>query len=141
MSGNTESCVACGHTAELIEEEREVVVRNRTARVPEQFWRCSSCGEEHLSPEQMRAAQERAVRAIRAEEGLLQADEISTLRHALGLTQAEFELLLGVGPKTVVRWERGTVFQSRAMDTLLRVLRDHPEVSRSLVRERGLATA
>jgi len=39
----------------------------------------------------------------------------------------------------VVRWERGTIFQNRTADTLLRVLRDHPEVVAELTRERAAA--
>ena len=56
----------------------------------------------------------------------------SEIREGLGLTQQSFEQLLGVGPKTVVRWERGTVFQNRATDSLLRVIRAFPEAARFL---------
>ena len=44
----------------------------------------------------------------------------------LGLSQADLEKTLGIGPKTVVRWEKGTVRQSRAADLLLRILAAHP---------------
>ncbi|HYH79277.1 MAG TPA: hypothetical protein VEX86_05755, partial [Longimicrobium sp.] len=42
------------------------------------------------------------------------------------------------GEKTVVRWERGTTAQNATADTLLRVLRDHPEVVARLAAERGV---
>jgi HTH-type transcriptional regulator/antitoxin MqsA len=74
---------------------------------------------------------------VRREEGLLMPDEIREIRQRYGLSQADLERLIGAGPKTVVRWERGTTFQNRTADTLLRVLRDHPEVMAELTRERG----
>jgi transcriptional regulator with XRE-family HTH domain len=58
----------------------------------------------------------------------MRPEEIRALRESLGLSQAQLENLLNVGPKTVVRWERGTVFQSGAVNTLLKVLRARPDV-------------
>ena len=46
----------------------------------------------------------------------------------------KFEKLIGAGPKTVVRWERGSVFQNRTADTLMRVVRDFPEVAAHLMK-------
>jgi len=43
-------------------------------------------------------------------------------RESKGWSQHELERLLGTGAKTVVRWEKGTVCQSRAADRLLRLL-------------------
>ncbi len=57
----------------------------------------------------------------------------------LGLSQHAFEQLLGVGPKTVVRWEKGTVFQNKATDSLLRVVERFPEVVRFLGDLHGVA--
>jgi DNA-binding transcriptional regulator YiaG len=47
-------------------------------------------------------------------------------RSSDSVVPSTFERVLRVGPKTVVRWERGTVFQNRATDTLLRMIRDVP---------------
>lgn len=44
-----------------------------------------------------------------------------------GLSQTPLEHLLGVGAKTVVRWQKGTVFQSATADRLVRLLRAMPE--------------
>jgi hypothetical protein len=38
----------------------------------------------------------------------------------------------------VVRWERGGQAPSGPADTLLRILRDHPDVVEQLARERGI---
>ena len=56
----------------------------------------------------------------------IRAVTLRAIREGYGLTQDALEQLLRVGPKTVVRWERGTVCQSAAVDTLLAVLRDEP---------------
>jgi transcriptional regulator with XRE-family HTH domain len=77
--------------------------------------------------------------AIRADLGLLMPKEIKAIRESLDLSQADFELLLGVGQKTVVRWEKGTVFQNRATDTLLRALRDVPGVAEYLGARTGVS--
>jgi HTH-type transcriptional regulator/antitoxin MqsA len=86
----------------------------------------------------MDATLRRASEAIRREEGLLMPDEIRGIRHHLGLTQEAFEKLLGVGPKTVVRWEKGTVFQNRSTDSLLRVVRAEPGAVLFLARLRAV---
>ena len=50
------------------------------------------------------------------------AAEIRSLRESFDLSQARFEKLLGAGPDTVVRRDRGTVFQPAAADRLVRLL-------------------
>jgi HTH-type transcriptional regulator/antitoxin MqsA len=82
----------------------------------------------------MERTQQRAVAQIRAEEGLLTPDDIRRIRGKYGLSQARLEALLRTGPKTVVRWERGTVFQSAAADTLLRLLDQDPAILQALTR-------
>lgn len=120
---NTE-CGICGGEAVLTSEEREVWIGKRSAVVEDQFFRCSVCGEELYEPGQMDAVMLRASTAIRADLGLMMPEEIRELRESLALSQADFERLLGVGEKTVVRWEKGTVFQNQATDALLSALRD-----------------
>jgi HTH-type transcriptional regulator / antitoxin MqsA len=89
--------------------------------------RCSSCGETYFGPEDIDAVHRAAADVVRANEGLLSPEEIRELRASLQLSQAAFERLIGAGAKTVVRWERGTIFQSKVTDTLMRVLRAVPE--------------
>jgi putative zinc finger/helix-turn-helix YgiT family protein len=75
----------------------------------------------------MDAVLRRATARIRAEDGLLAPEQVKALRTRLGLTQPEFERLLGVGKNTCVRWERGTIPQSAATDSLLRLIDRFPE--------------
>lgn len=133
MSEPRYECAVCGKlSASLVREARAVSIGRRSAVVEDEHLRCDRCGSEYVTPEQMERTQQRAVAAIRAEEGLLTPEEILRIRRKYGLSQAQLEALLRTGPKTVVRWERGTVFQSAAADTLLRLLDRDPNVVTSL---------
>ena len=131
-------CPECGGPVARMEGSLDAHVGRRTVAVPAQYDRCSECGEIYLAPGQMNEVLKRASDLIRLEEGLLSSDEIKVIRRQLGVTQTQLEQLIGAGPKTVVRWEKGTVFQNGATDTLLRVLRDVPEAASYLLRERGV---
>jgi len=133
-----EPCPICDAAMTPVAEERDVSIGRRTARVRDEFLRCCACGEEIYLPGQMERTQMCASRAIRMREGLLQPEEIRALRERLKLSQAALEALLGVGPKTVVRWERGTVFQNAATDALLRVIDRFPDVAGFLAELHGV---
>ncbi len=133
-----ETCYACEGEASLVSEPREVQIGNRSVVVEGEFMRCADCGEAYFLPGQMQALQRTASDRIRSEEGLLTGQEIRAFRERLGLSQPQFETLLGTGEKTVVRWERGAVFQSSAADTLMRVLMKHPDALHDLALERGV---
>ncbi|HEY0155352.1 MAG TPA: type II TA system antitoxin MqsA family protein [Longimicrobium sp.] len=134
----TERCYVCDSEALLVREPREVLIGQRAVTVEGDFMRCSACGQPFFLPEQADALQRRAADQIRREDGLLATGEVKAFRERLRLSQAEFEQLLGTGPKTVVRWERGTVTQSSTADTLMRVLMKHPDALHDLALERGV---
>lgn len=87
---------------------------------------CDRCGEVQVRLDDADAAERRAGALVRRTLGLMQPEEIRALRENLGLTQAELESRLGLGAKTVVRWESGRVMQSKATDNLLRLIRRDP---------------
>lgn len=123
------TCSACGGGVSRGQFQVPVNVCGRTVDVPAEVARCADCGETFLEPGQMDALMRSAAASIRSEQGLLAPDDIRALRKRLGLTQSAFETLLGVGQKTVVRWERGTVPQSASANALLLLLRDVEGVS------------
>jgi HTH-type transcriptional regulator/antitoxin MqsA len=133
----TEICSFCGGPASLVNEMRSKRMGDRPVTFMDSFYRCAECGEEYFIGEMMDDSQRRATAIIRAEDGLLAPDEIVGLRKKYGFTQAQLERLIGAGAKTVVRWEKGTVAQNKTADTLLRVLRDHPDVVKQLAKENG----
>ena len=126
MSLGAQECPLCEGRLRKRNEIRDIHLGNRRATVPHSFYRCDSCGEDLYTPGQMEAVQLLASDKLRDEEGLLRSSQIHAIRSRLGLAQHQFEQLLGVGPKTVVRWEKGTVFQNGATDSLLRLIADMP---------------
>jgi len=117
-----ESCPLCGGPITAFRGTTEVAIGTRRVTVCDAHERCETCGEGFYAPGQLERLEREAAATIRASEGLLTPDEIRAIRERLGLSQAAFEELLGVGAKTVVRWERGTVFQNRTTDTLIRAV-------------------
>jgi HTH-type transcriptional regulator / antitoxin MqsA len=133
-----QTCPECGGTLERARVVREVQVGHRSIPVEVDVSRCSSCGEILLAAGQMRDMQRRAAEVARQEEGLLAPAEIRALRERYQLSQEAFERLIKAGPKTVTRWERGTVCQNGTADTLMRLLRDEPAIAARLAAERGV---
>jgi putative zinc finger/helix-turn-helix YgiT family protein len=124
------ACAACGASElEEVRERRQVVADDGTSLAfDDEFTRCLKCGVEFYTRDQSLAASRARAAVLRAHEGLLSPQEIRAIRDHLGYTQAQLEKVLGVGPKTVVRWEKGTVRQSRLADRFLRTLATNPTV-------------
>lgn len=135
---DSNACFQCGVPATVVEEPHTRSMSGREVTFVDRFYRCGGCGETFYTGGMADDSLRRATAVLRAEDGLLAPDEIAALRRRYGLTQASMERLIRAGPKTVVRWERGTIPQSRTTDTLLRVLRDHPEAVARLAEERGV---
>ena len=133
-----ESCHECGGPVAEERGPQEVQVGERFVTVEAEYSRCASCGEIVFNLHQAQAMERAAVDLVRREEGLLAPSEIEGIRARYGLSQAAFEQLIHAGPKTVTRWERGTVAPNGTADTLLRILRDRPDVVDQLARERGV---
>lgn len=137
MTTHAETCFVCGAPMSLVREYEQMQMGSRSAKVEVERFRCDSCGEMFVTPDQMNRAQRTLASHLRRQEGLLEPGQIQQIREKYGLTQAELEALLGVGPKTVVRWERGTVFQNKATDQLLRLIDAVPAAFEFLAREQG----
>lgn len=120
-------CAECSGEVQRSTEPIAVDVRGETVLVPGiEHGRCAVCGEEYLPLDAAERLQKEAVRRLKASRQLLAPEEIRAIRRSLAMSQAEFEKLLGVGPKTVVRWEKGTVFQSATADRLMRLIALEP---------------
>jgi HTH-type transcriptional regulator/antitoxin MqsA len=132
------NCMRCSGEYEEVTEPVTLRVQGRTVTADRTALRCPACGDTVASLQHAAELQRRVGAAIREKEGLLQPGEIEALRTALGLNKAHFERLLGTGPKTVVRWEGGTVFQSKTADRLMRAVRDVPGVAEYLAALHGV---
>lgn len=117
-------CPFCGNDVVRVATVTRAVNAEDGTRLTyrEMVSRCRRCREEFYTHEQSLAASRARAGVLRTHEGLLGPEEIRHIRERHGLSQAKLERLLGLGAKTVVRWERGTVRQSRAADLLLRIV-------------------
>jgi putative zinc finger/helix-turn-helix YgiT family protein len=131
-------CYQCEAEVRIVTEPREFREGEQTVVIDDTFYRCDNCGETFYDGNMADESFRRAAAAARLQEGFLAPQEIRELRAMYGLTQAGLERLINAGEKTVVRWERGMVTQNATADTLLRVLRDHPEVVAKLAEWRGV---
>lgn len=123
-------CAECGGSVSPSTASIPFDVRGETVLVDGvEHGLCDACGEIYMSLDAAEALQSKAIEASKAAKGLLSPAEIRELRHSLSLSQAAFEELLGVGAKTVVRWEKGTVFQGATADRLMRLVRLVPDLA------------
>jgi len=100
---------------------------------------CDNCHDLFYSSVQAKNADRKANDARRRAEGLLTSREVKEVRQGLALSQSQLEAALGVGPKTVVRWENGTAVQGKAVDDVLRLIALDPDNLRLLIRIRDAA--
>lgn len=124
------SCPACeSHDLRTVRKEVQAVARSgATAAYLDEWTECKSCGEEFFTYEQSLAHSRARTTALRHAERLVTPDRIRAARIRLEMTQEEFERALGVGRKTVVRWERGTIPPSKAANGLLWLAERYPSV-------------
>jgi len=124
------NCGECGSPVEESVETIAIDLRGELVHVNGiAHGRCTGCGEVFLDVDAGDRLQREAVARLREARGLLTPAQIRDLRTSLDLSQAKFEKLLGTGPKTVVRWEKGTVFQSATADRLMRLLIAKPALA------------
>jgi HTH-type transcriptional regulator/antitoxin MqsA len=135
-----DNCPQCGQQAlELVTTRQSVSAPDGTLlHYEDRPTRCAACGEAFYTPEQSLNASRARATALRAHAGLLTPAAIRAIRDQYGLSQADLEKALGFGPKTVVRWERGSVCQSNAADNLLVIARDFPGVFADIARRNGV---
>ncbi len=120
------NCVICGGSAKIVTEKKQARYRDEVVEVTQELYRCESCQEGFVTPEQARNHVRAVKNEIRKKYGLLSPERIVEIRNKLGLTQVQLEDLLNAGSKVVVRWESGKVIQGSGHDTMLRLLEQYP---------------
>ncbi len=140
MVDSTIFCLECG-SDDVFHERGRVVVEIKGRRVTVEddcHVRCRQCDSISypgvMADEHMTAVSAR----LRQEDGLLSVAELKEIRLRYGLLQEEMEALIGSGPKTWVRWERGRITPSPAYDRAIRRIAEDPRFLRRLMLERGI---
>ena len=134
-----ELCAECGN-ATLMERNAPFEFRNgnKLGVIEDHQTFCTTCGNVSYVGEQISRHELAVAAKIREMDGLLSAEDLRRIRLKYAFRQTDLEAMLSVGPKTWTRWERGKVPQSKAADTLIRVLAEDPEVARRLMEQAGV---
>lgn len=138
---NDSLCPVCetGQLVPYTDQETFDYKGNKFSLDEMEFARCEHCGTELVTPEQSRRNGYRIRDYHRKLDGLLTGSEIRTIRKQLGLNQLQAAELFGGGPNSFSKYERGEVIQSVAMDRLLRVAGESPDLTLALLRVSGLS--
>jgi putative zinc finger/helix-turn-helix YgiT family protein len=92
---------------------------------------CNVCGEQIWDQELDDENLVKAFRLYREKNNLLQPEEIKNIREKYGLSQMAFAQILGLGDKTIARYETGSL-QDAAPNTLIS-LSKYPNVFKDIV--------
>lgn len=134
-----DTCASCGAPTANVTELQVLPAGQWSAAVEVSFSRCDKCGEELLTPEQMRDCQLHAAAIVRAEQGIMPPDRIRDLRARYGLTAAELGRVLGAPDESVERWERGTVLPDAEKNAVLLALEQQPALMARRAGHAGVA--
>lgn len=127
----------CGGDFELVSEPGTFVIYGTEVPVNHLFYRCTSCGEEQVTEDLAASVQAEAARIYRKRFNFLSGAEIRSIRERLGLTQEQLESALGIGAKSLARWENEKVLQNRSVDDLIRLIDRDPSALRFLAQIHG----
>jgi putative zinc finger/helix-turn-helix YgiT family protein len=108
---------------EVVRTVEDLEIRGEHIKVEVEYYKCLSCGEEFEDPRSSRDPLEKAYREYRKRHGMIQPEEIRSLRKKYGLTQGEMADLLGWGATTLSRYENGAL-QDEAHEKTLRLAID-----------------
>lgn len=135
-------CDSCGAEALRVQSQMaEYVEGDIRVSYPEEMMVCDECHDSYFTRDQMECRSKAITSAIRESQGLFTPERITRARVGLGMKPAQFERALGLGKKTVSRWERGTVPPSRAANFALWVAERYPRVVEEFAAELSGETA
>jgi HTH-type transcriptional regulator/antitoxin MqsA len=138
----TNKCSKCGSSNFEEHIEPDDFMRNgQSFSVDVAHSVCCQCGYEVIFAEQIKRNDCVLRDAWRKIDGLLTASEIVELRNKLGLTQQEAAKIFGGGINAFSKYERSEVIQSVAMDKLMRLALNIPDVLIWLKQQSGLSIA
>ncbi|MGH9427760.1 MAG: type II toxin-antitoxin system MqsA family antitoxin [Terriglobia bacterium] len=111
--------------------------KGKTLRYQQPGLWCSACGEGILTNADMNAT-ERLLADFRASlDNYLTSAEVRRIRKKLGLTRKRAEEVFGGERQAFDRYESGVARPPRSIDTLLRLLDQHPELLHEISRRKA----
>lgn len=129
------SCPMCGEQRlRLKESQNEVDIDGTKVSVPFRTHECESCGSNLALDEDLRLNARTMRQATKAHYGLLTGAKVRALRKRLGLNQEQAAQIFGGGPVAFSKYENDDVTQSEAMDRLLWLAGEFPQLVGCLAR-------
>ncbi|HOU39555.1 MAG TPA: YgiT-type zinc finger protein [Treponemataceae bacterium] len=119
-------CPMCGQmaTMQLVSLSQEAEIKGKLVKFASPALKCSSCGEEIFTPEQMDESLHASREAYERQYASPSPDELVALRERYGASQKAFSILLGFGELTMNSYEQGSIPDST--NRLLLKLAENP---------------
>ena len=113
-------CPHCGDERDIIVIQKQEIypVKGENTTIIANICTCAVCGEEVYSLEHDDDNLCRAFIRYRQKHNLLTPEEIKDIRTGYGVSQVAFARILGVGDKTIARYENGCI-QDEAINNLI----------------------
>jgi len=131
-----EFCIMCmkEHEINIVEKEEENVFKGENVEFPVTYKYCSNTDQYSESEEMMNENSLRMKDAYRSKMGLLTSKEIKNIRKKYSISQADLAKIIGIGKKTITRYENHQV-QDKAYDRILRKISKDPSWFLELVKD------
>ena len=101
-------------------------------------YQCDACGEYIIDIDDEAELSRRIHEEYARRHDLLSPAQIRSVRASLGVSQKQFEAMLGVSSPTVSRWETGYMQQTLVADNLIRLVGQVPGVAELLMLRAGV---
>ncbi len=118
-------CPACNEkTSTKIEKRQESFnIKGQNITMESEIRVCAKCGEEILDEKLDNENLKRFYNEYRKNNGLLMPEEIKEIRQRYDISQSAFAKILGLGEKTITRYENGSL-QDMAQNNLILLMKN-----------------
>ncbi len=108
----------------VISRFESINIKGTDIGVSAQVYVCDACGEDVWDDELDEKTLVSAYDEYRRMNNLLLPNEIKAIRESYGVSQSRFAQILGLGEKTITRYENGSL-QDRAYNNLILLVKDY----------------
>ncbi len=110
----------------ILERTATYIIKGTSITFNEKIKVNEETGEEIYDPKLEQENDVKLYNEYRKLNSLLLPEEIKSIREKYGVTQVEFAQILGLGNKTITRYENGSL-QNVAHNNLIKIVRRNPE--------------